>query len=174
MKNIIILGLLLLFSVSSLAQSVSPLERESFRKSLLDKGVVVDLGLPSGVLWYAENMGGNNTRYYYQEAVNLFGDKLPTEEQFKELKNLCTWIWMGDGYKVVGPNGNSIYLAAMGFVNCHGDLLYVGKSGSYWSSKADRYIGKTRCSTTLDFNDGLVWVYNAPVCFAISVRLVLD
>ena len=52
----------------------------------------------------------------------------------EELKNKCTWTWTGSGYKVIGPNGNSIYLPAAGDRNCNGVVDDVGTYASYWSS----------------------------------------
>jgi hypothetical protein len=118
MKRIIILilcvSILLPCSVSVFAQSY------------------VDLGLPSGTLWKSKNEKG--IYYTYDEAVSQFGDKLPTREQLEELKNECEWTWTGSGYKVTGPNGESITLPAAGIRNCYGDVRYVGTDGSYWSS----------------------------------------
>lgn len=54
-------------------------------------------------------------------ATVLLGDgwRLPTPEEFEELKTKCTWTWETtdnvSGYRVVGPNGNSIFLPAAGF-----------------------------------------------------------
>lgn len=95
-------------------------------------GDYVDLGLPSGTLWKRQNESGF---YTYEEALNRFGNKLPERHHFVELKNECTWIWMEDyGYKVVGPNGNSITFPAAGYRNCSGDVNGVGTYGLYWSS----------------------------------------
>ena len=97
----------------------------------------IDLGLSSGTLWKDTNEGGDSTRYTYDEAVSKFDNKLPTKEQLEELKNQCTWTWTGNGYKVVGPNGNSIYLPAEGGCTCGGDVYGVGSDGNYWSSTPD-------------------------------------
>lgn len=87
---------------------------------------LVDLGLPSGTLWKDKNEEGGF--YTYEQALNKFGDKLPTEEHFKELFQ-CKWKWSWDprGYTVTGPNGNSIFFPS----NCYDDgVLYC----EYWSS----------------------------------------
>lgn len=61
------------------------------------------------------------------------GWRIPTKVQTDELENLCTWIWSTGGYKVIGPNGNSIFLPAAGYI-CGGwhDKRY-GEEGYYWS-----------------------------------------
>ena len=114
MKKVFSFCLICLFAVSAMAQDY------------------VDLGLPSGTLWKRQNESGF---YTYEEALNRFGNKLPEMHHFFELINECTWIWMDDyGYKVVGPNGNSITLPAAGFSGSNGDVYYVGTYGRYWSS----------------------------------------
>lgn len=70
----------------------------------------IDLGLPSGTLWKIKNETGY---YTYDKAMSLFGN-LPTLEQILELKSECQWTINGSGYKVTGPNGNSIVLSAGG------------------------------------------------------------
>ena len=63
--------------------------------------------------------------------------RMPTKTEYEELLNNCQWtfITMGDhnGYKVIGPNGNYIFLPAAGYRN--GAILdNSGSYGSYWSS----------------------------------------
>ena len=54
-------------------------------------------------------------------ATVLWGEdwRLPTKEEFQELIDNCTWEWTREsssylGYKITGPNGNSIFLPAGG------------------------------------------------------------
>lgn len=68
--------------------------------------------------------------------------RLPTQGEIKELLSECEWEWAQingvNGYKVTGPNGNSIFLPAAGFK--HGvELYYSGSSGYYWSSTLNEY-----------------------------------
>ena len=63
--------------------------------------------------------------------------RLPTKAEMEELVDKCTWQWTTqsgvNGYKVTGPNGNSIFLPAAGY--CFGSSrYYVGERGYYWSS----------------------------------------
>lgn len=90
----------------------------------------VDLGLPSGTLWKDQNEAGGF--YSYDQAVAKFGSSLPTKEQLEELKNSCRWTWNGNGYKVIGPSGESIVLPAAGYRDWEGN--YEGSNGYYWSS----------------------------------------
>lgn len=91
----------------------------------------IDLGLPSGTKWKAENEEGF---YTFDKAVEKYGDALPTKAQFEELQDHCKWEWNGSGYKIIGPNGNSIVLSAKGYRSCNGKVYDVGSYGYYWSS----------------------------------------
>lgn len=104
-----------------------------------EKWMYVDLGLPSGTKWQNSNQGGDMGRYTYNEAMKKFGDRLPTKKQLEELLYKCKWYWKRDGYKVVGPNGNSIFLPAAGFRHRDTGRVYqVGEYGNYWSSDPKR------------------------------------
>ena len=137
------------------------------KQQLLSQGLV-DLGLPSGTLWKNANEGGDNARYTYDEAVSRFSNKLPTKQQLEELKNKCTWRWTGDGYDVMGPNGNSIFLPAAGGCDCDGNVYGVGTDGRYWSSTPFG-LGE---AWRLFFNSGEVSVSSHNRCLVYSVRLV--
>lgn len=130
----------------------------------------VDLGLPSGTLWKTANEKGGF--YTYDEAVSNFGDELPTQEQWEELKGMCDWQWTGRGYKVTGDNGNSIVLPAAGDRNCRGDVGSVGSFGSYWSSTPYPYGSESAWS--LYFTSGEVGTSMYIRCSGRYVRLVQD
>ena len=61
---------------------------------------------------------------------------MPTDEEWTELRTECTWYWICkndvNGYKVVGKNGNSIFLPMSGY---RLDKEYYDNetSGCYWS-----------------------------------------
>lgn len=106
------------------------------------------------------------------KIVNPFivSGKIPTKEQFEELLNACRWLWMDGGYKVTGPNGNSIVLPAAGYCYCSGGVSGKGDYGNYWSSTplASEYAwGFGFGSSGLRLND----IYR---CYGMSVRLVRD
>ena len=81
---------------------------------------------------------GNLTPQYDAATVNWGGSwRMPTYGELRELNKKCTWEWINTndfkGYKVTGPNGNSIFLPAAGYRN--GSSLYdAGSYGDYWSS----------------------------------------
>lgn len=70
--------------------------------------------------------------------VKLGGSwRIPTDAEWTELRERCKWTWTSmngvNGYKVTGPNDNSIFLPAAGFR--YDTLLYLaGSYGDYWSS----------------------------------------
>lgn len=56
-------------------------------------------------------------------ATVLWGEdwRMPTKEEFQELIDKCSWEWTREdysywGYRVTGPNGNSIFLPAGGMI----------------------------------------------------------
>ena len=63
--------------------------------------------------------------------------RMPTLDEFEELLDKCTWTWTAlngvNGYKVTGPNGNSIFLPAAGY-RYGTSLGLAGELGGYWSS----------------------------------------
>lgn len=63
--------------------------------------------------------------------------RMPTDKEFTELLEECKWTWINqngvNGNKVVGPNGNSIFLPAAGYL-IGSNLFGVGSYGDYWSS----------------------------------------
>ena len=71
-------------------------------------------------------------------TVNWGGEwRMPTDAEMTELREKCTWTWTTQngvkGYKVVGPNGNSIFLPAAGYMR-NSDLTDAGSYGYDWSS----------------------------------------
>ena len=72
--------------------------------------------------------------------VNWGGEwRMPTFEEQRELREYCTWTWETinghTGYRVTGPNGNSIFLPAAGNIT-NQKLDAVGAMGYQWSSTA--------------------------------------
>lgn len=140
----------------------------------------VNLGLPSGTIWAAWNVGASSPeqyggyyawgeieekssydkysyKYYNRQTgyctyigTNISGTqydvarrrwggswRMPTKLEFDELTTMCTWKWYQykgvNGYKITGPNGNSIFLPAAG--TCDGtSLSYDGVCGYCWSA----------------------------------------
>lgn len=86
------------------------------------------------------------------------GWRMPTEKEIQELKEKCRWTWMSKGYKVTGPNGNSIFLPAAGY-RSDSSLIYAGSRGHYWSSSLKTVDPRYACvydfgSSYYDASDG--------------------
>lgn len=75
----------------------------------------------------------------YDAATANWGEgwRMPTDEELEELIGKCDnqWTTQGghNGYKVTGPNGNSIFLPAAGW-RYRRSLFNAGDGGYYWSS----------------------------------------
>ncbi len=114
---------------------------------------------------YGKNMGDISGNASYDAARANWGStwRLPTEAEFEELLNKCTWMWTTqggkNGYKITGPNGNSIFLPAAGYR--YGTSLYnVGEYGGCWSSTPNE--SNTLSAYYLNFNSGnhyTTWYY---------------
>lgn len=81
---------------------------------------------------------GNLTAAYDAATANWGSPwRMPTLDEIKELLDKCTWSWTTqngvNGYKVTGPNGNSIFLPAAGY-RYETSLRGVGSRGTYWSA----------------------------------------
>ena len=82
------------------------------------------------------DISGNSN--YDAARANWGGSwRMPTKGEMEELRDECTWTKTSqsgvNGYKVTGPNGNSIFLPAAGY--CDGSSRNcVGEGGYYWSS----------------------------------------
>ena len=69
--------------------------------------------------------------------------RMPTKAEQDELRNKCSWTWTAqngvNGYRVTGPNGNSIFLPAVGWRS--GTGVYIrGYDGYYWSSSLNSNV----------------------------------
>lgn len=107
----------------------------------------------------------------FDVATALWGEKwsTPSVQQAQELIDICKWSWtkQGDikGYRVKGPNGNSIFLPAAGNAL---DEDFINHIGFYWTSSPSTTevesmygIGENKlatiiyCGEVLDEMDGI-------------------
>ena len=107
--------------------------------------------------------------------VKWGGDwRMPTRAEQDELRNECTWEWITqngvNGYRVTGPNGNSIFLPAAGF-RAGTDIYYRGDYGYYWSSSLNSYYSNNACYLYF-YGNNFIWGYDYR-CDGRSVRPVL-
>ncbi len=100
--------------------------------------------------------------------------RMPTLEEQKELINNCTWSWTTlngvNGYRVIGPNGNSIFLPAAGRRSGE-DVYHQGANGYYWSSTWYIY---DNCACSLYFYSGGYDWDDGSRCYGQSVRPVSE
>ena len=83
-----------------------------------------------------ENISGTE----YDIALALWGDdwRMPTVDETRELVEMCTWEWTQEegvnGMRVIGLNGNHIFLPAG--ASRDGDRVSTqqGSRGCYWSA----------------------------------------
>ena len=122
---------------------------------------VVDLGLT--VKWAGWNVGTGTSEGYgglYQPSdVPMSrwknGWRLPTAAEIDELRERCKWSWINykgvRGMKVVGPNGNAIFLPAAGIREENNMIVHRNLYGGYWSS--DLSASATGGSYYIQFDD---------------------
>ena len=141
----------------------------------------VDLGLPSGVKWADCNVGADKSNEYGDymtwDEVDESGLRLPTREEMQELLDSCSWNWTTyngvEGFEVIGPNDNSIFLPAAG---CRGgtELETRGIYGRYWSGTDKDYPINTAYYMAFYYYSGAREVVYATCDQGFSVRLVAE
>ncbi len=112
-------------------------------------------------------IASNSVTYTMMDMPDIAGDeiydaaranwggswRLPTASEIDELVEKCqrTWTTMDghEGYKVTGPNGNSIFLPATGFRH-KAAIFSDGYVGGYWSTTP--CVSRTPCAYMLDFS----------------------
>ena len=101
--------------------------------------------------------------------------RMPTNAEFEELCNKCTWTWTFQGghkgCKVTGPNGNSIFLPAADW-RIGSRTVSVVEDGRYWSSTLSS--SGSDCARGLYFRSGSHNTYNDSRCYGLSVRPVAE
>ena len=79
--------------------------------------------------------------------------RMPTREEMRELEE-CRWIWTirngVPGFKVRGPNGNSIFLPAAGYMYQGGKQIGVNSICSYWTNEILSYFPVNTYSINMD------------------------
>lgn len=110
--------------------------------------------------------------------------RMPTVAEFQELLTKCTWEWQeGDsidwsinpysenrnGYKVTGPNGNSIFLPANGMANGQITPAGIGEIGYYWTQTPSEH---TSCYNLLKFSATEKKISYGPITSQYSIRPV--
>lgn len=126
---------------------------------------------------FGKNIGDISGNPEYDAARANWGGswRMPTREESHELSRKCSWTWTENngikGYKIVGTNGNSIFLPAAGD-RIKEFLDYVGENGSYWSSTPAE--GNTENAYDRSFGDKSYGIYDIPRFYGQSVRPVTN
>lgn len=106
-----------------------------------NKTEYVDLGLPSGTLW-ATDYEKVDDKIEYKPYSGTSNYKLPTEEQWEELKKYCKWEFR---FKNVGYTNNYVISIA----NC------IGPNGNILSFSP---TGIMQASSILDMHEIYFWI----------------
>lgn len=105
------------------------------------------------------NIGHDISGTSYDAAFKTWGGewRMPTTDEFEELLN-CTWTKTTlngvQGYKVTGPNGNSIFFPNTG--HKQGSQNTTTTNGYYWTSNGMTTMTKAYCLSTANGFEGLV------------------
>lgn len=95
----------------------------------------------------------------------------PSASEWRELMDRCAWNWEGSGFKVTGPNGNSIFLPAGGYYTI-GRIRYPGDLGYYWTSTTDSLDATGRKALMLYMNENYSGLYSINKDCGRSIRPV--
>ena len=104
---------------------------------------------------YGRQMNDISGNAQFDAATANWGGnwRMPTKAEQQELLDYCTSTWTTqngvNGYKVTGPNGNSIFLPAAGFRD-GSSLSYAGSFGIYWSSTPYENYDGIACNLCFD------------------------
>lgn len=101
--------------------------------------------------------------------------RMPTNAEQDELCEKCEWEWTAlngvKGYKVTGPNGNSIFLPAAGYKD-GSDVDSAGSGGYYWSKTLSAENNKAYYWSFYSYSVGdYIYEYR---CRGLSVRPVCE
>lgn len=132
----------------------------------------------SGMAVYNEEDKTIELKPEHDAATVVLGEgcRIPTREDFQELKNKCKWQYTSvkgvNGYKVVGPNGNSIFLPIYGYY-INDSLAYTKDIvGEYWTSTRSSKESHCAYFFRVTADEYEISVFNR--CHGRSVRAVCD
>ena len=100
--------------------------------------------------------------------------RMPTMAEQDELRTKCTWLWTTlngiNGYKVTGPNGNSIFMPVAGYRA--GSGVFYSDNGWSWSSSLGSYYNGSAFYLDFYLDDYDSSTYDR--CYGLSVRPVTE
>ena len=159
------------------------------RKGILNQpcNQPIDLGL--SVCWSNSNVGACETidaGGFYSSKDSLYQSystssseekHIPTENEWNELINECTWKWIEEyncvGYLIKGPNGKYIFLPAAGKQTDKG-LEEEGFEGYYWANAISASNSSLRRNMTFSYDPSLRFIslVYMPDVMKMPIRLV--
>ena len=109
--------------------------------------------------------------------VNLGASwRIPSAEQFKELVNQCPHVWTTlrgvKGYLFTGPNGNTMFLPAVGYRTNSSLNNIVAGEGEYWTRDLDWSYSGNAFYLYFTQIDGAYCNYNCFRCYGFPIRPV--
>lgn len=108
-----------------------------------------------GPWWSASNFRADTDQFDFSTSNDVIpsGWRLPSVEDFYNLSVYCTWTWDEtpgkEGFLVEGPNGNTMFLPAEGYLSRNIQPANVGGLGHYWTSDPDATSSR-----------GIEWYFN--------------
>ena len=127
-----------------------------------NKTEYVDLGLPSGTLWAAD-YEKEDGKIVYKPYPSTGDYKLPTEEQWNELKEYCKWEYRfkNIGYNCrkyvielafcIGPNGNILRFSPTGCI--HASEIVDRDEIIFWILECEECLEKKSAKIYTDKDD---------------------
>ena len=104
---------------------------------------------------------------------------MPTLTELKELVDKCFWDWTiqdgAQGYKITGPNRNSIFLPAAG--DREGIATTYDNFGRYWSATLDEYGNWGAYYISINqvaLGNDHYGVYTGERCDGLTIRPVIE
>lgn len=154
-----------------LGLSVRWADRNYGAESVSDYGKLVPWGDPYGIkLGDGKYLGANVPNEISGTEKDIVREHwegkwcIPTCDEMKELVEKCKWEWTTqngvNGYRVTGPNGNSIFLPAAGCKFSYSSFYKENVSGYYWTSTLKKKNKVWILMFTGKFYDMSSWGYD--------------
>lgn len=103
--------------------------------------------------------------------------RMPTSDEIEELVHSCTWKWTTyngvNGMKVIGSNGNSIFLPAAGYRESL-SFSSRGSCGNYWSNTLVDNINDLACGLRFNISNHEYWPGSNRRFIGQTIRPVTD
>lgn len=125
----------------------------------------------------AEKLGQISGNSFFDAAARNWDYpwRMPTLEHYQELIDYCKWnvtLMNGrHGYKIVGPNGNSIFLPAVGYKE-YNSVMNDNCGGYYWIAEADK--PGIAAAHYLFFGKGGIVIFDHPRGRGCTIRPIIN